>query len=116
MATDTTKQTEATLAHHFQALGQGIDAILMDYTEDSILFTPNGPVRGLAGLRAFFAAFFNDIPPGFMAAFQMVRLDIDGEIGYFLWKAEPFAPLGTDTFVVRQGKILRQTYAAHMPS
>ena len=41
MTTDVTQQTQATLAHHLQALGEGIDAILNDYTEDSILFSPN---------------------------------------------------------------------------
>ncbi len=116
MATDKAQQTEATLAHHLQALGQGIDAILSDYTEDSILFTAHGPVRGLSELRSFFEAFTGNMPPGMMEAFQMVRQDIDGEIAYILWKAEPFAPLGTDTFVVRNGKIMVQTFAAHMPS
>lgn len=116
MATDMTKQTEATLAHHLQSLGAGIDALLSDYTEDSILFTPNGPVRGLDGLRAFFEAFIKNMPPGMMEAFQMVRQDVEGETAYILWKAEPFAPLGTDTFVVRNGKIMVQTFAAYMPS
>ncbi len=116
MATDTTQQTQATLAHHLQALGQGTDAILSDYTENSILFTPNGPVRGLGELRTFFEAFISNLPSGMMEAFEMVRQDVDGEIAYILWKAEPFAPLGTDTFVVRNGKIMVQTFAAYMPS
>ncbi len=114
MATDMTQQTQATLAHHLQALGQGTDAILSDYTENSILFTPNGPVRGLGELRTFFETFISNLPPGMMEAFEMVRQDVDGEIAYVLWKAEPFAPLGTDTFVVRNGKIMVQTFAAYM--
>ena len=116
MATDTTKQTEATLAHHHEAMSQGVDAVLSDYTEDSVLFTPDGPVRGLAGLRAFFEAFTSNLPPGMMEAYQVVRQDVDGEVAYLLAKAEPFAPLVTDTFVVRNGKIVVQTFAVYMPS
>ncbi len=35
---------------------------------------------------------------------------------YIFWAAEPFAPLGTDTFVVRNGKIMAHTFAASMPA
>ena len=117
MSTDTTKQTEATLAHHLQAFGEGsIDGILSDYTEDSILFAPDGPVHGLDEIRTFIEAFVNNMPPGMMEAFEMIRQDVEGEIAYIVWKAEPFVPLGTDTFIVRDGKIVVQTFAAYMPS
>ena len=114
MISDIEKQTEATLVHHLQAMG--VDDILSDYTEDSILFTPNGPVRGLAGLGAFFEAFTKSATPEMMAAFKMIRQDVGGEIAYIVWKAEPFIPLATDTFVVRNGKIMAQTFTAYMPS
>ena len=114
MISDIEKQTEATLVHHLQAMG--VDDILSDYTEDSILFTPNGPVRGLAGLRAFFEAFTKSATPEMMAAFKMIRQDVGDEIAYIVWKAEPFVPLATDTFVVRNGKIMAQTFTAYMPS
>ena len=39
--------TEATLDHHLQALNEGVDAIPSDYTEQSVFFTPEGPLRGL---------------------------------------------------------------------
>ena len=117
MSTDTTKQTEATLTHHLQSLLAGmLDAVLSDYTEDSILFTANGEMRGLSGVRAFFEASIKNTPPEMLKAFQMVKQDIDGEIAYIVWKAEPFVALGTDTFVVRNGKIMAQTFASYSPS
>jgi hypothetical protein len=94
----------------------GVDDILSDYTEDSVLFTPNGPIRGLVGLRAFFEAFTKNATPDMMAAYQMVRQDVGGEIAYIVWKAEPFVLLATDTFVVRNSKIMAQTFTAYMPS
>jgi ketosteroid isomerase-like protein len=114
MNSELEKQTEAILIHHLQAIN--VEEILGDYTENSILFTANGPIRGLAGLRAFFEGFFGHTPPGFAAAYKMVRQDVIGEIAYIVWKAEPFVLLASDTFVVRDGKIMAQTFAIYMPS
>ena len=40
----------------------------------------------------------------------------EGEIAYIVWTAGDLAPLGTDTFVIRDGKIVVQTFAAHVPA
>ena len=114
MISEIEKQTETILMHHLQAMG--VDDILSDYTEDSILFTANGSFRGLAEVRAFFEGFIHSATPEMMAAYQLVRKDIGGEIAYIVWKAEPFVPLATDTFVVRNGKIVAQTFTAYIPS
>ena len=117
MVSDATKQTEATVAHHLEAVMNGdIDAILSDYAEESINFTPEGPVRGLQQLRSFIEAFLGNMPPEMVKAFKIVRQEAEGEVAYILWKAEPFALLGTDTFIIRNGKIIVQTFAAYMPS
>ena len=44
----------------------------------------------------------------------MVRQDVDGQITYIVWASEPAVPLDTDTFVIRNGQIVVQTFAAHM--
>lgn len=104
--------TEATLKHHLQAFTKGLDAILSDYTEESVLFTPDGPVRGLDGLRAFFGGFLSNSPPELIEALTLIRQDVDGEVAYIIWKAEPYVTKATDTFVVRNGKIMVQTFVA----
>ena len=106
--------TQATLVHHLQALAEGVDSILSDYTERSVLFTPDGPLRGLDEIRAFFTGFLASSPPGLIQAMALLREDIDGEVAYVLWHAEPFVPLATETFVVRGGKIVAQTLALLM--
>ena len=103
--------TESTLAHHLQALGEGIDAILSDYTEESVLFTPNGPLHGLAAIRASFESFIKNSPPELVQAIKVLRQDIAGEVAYIVWEAKPFITRATDTFVIRNGKIVTQTYA-----
>ena len=117
MSEETRKQTEATLTHHLQSLGGGLlEAVLSDYVEDSVIFTANGIVKGLAEIRAFFDASIKSTPPDLLKAFTMIRQDVEGETAYILWKAEPFVPLGTDTFVVRDGKIILQTFTAFSTS
>ena len=107
--------TEATLSHHLQAIAQGIDAIMEDYTEESVLFTPDGPFRGRAGIRGFFEGLLASSPPELIQAMTVTRMDVHGEAAYILWKAEPFIPLATDTFVVRDGKILAHSFALLAP-
>jgi ketosteroid isomerase-like protein len=104
--------TEATLTHHLQAFGEGVNAILSAYAEDSVLFTRNGPVRGLDGLRSFFDGFIRNSPRELLDAMRLIRQDVDGEVAYIIWKAEPYITMATDTFVVRNGKIMVQTFAA----
>jgi len=104
--------TEAVLVHHLQAFGEGVDAILSDYTEESVLITPDGVVRGIDELRTFFDGFIKNSPPELFEAFKFLRQDIEGEVAYILWKAEPYIKMATDTFVIRDGKILVQTFAA----
>ena len=103
--------TEATLTHHLQAVGEGVDAIIRDYTPESVLFTPNGPLQGLEPIRAFFDEFLRTSPPELIRAMTLVRQDIHGDVAYIIWKAEPYIPLATDTFVVRDGKIVAQSFA-----
>jgi hypothetical protein len=108
--------TEATLAHHLHALTQGPDAIMRDYSEDSVLMSPDGVLRGLAEIRPFFERFLADSPPELLAAMTLVRQEVQGEIAYIVWKAEPFIPLATDTFLIRDTRILTQTFAVFVPA
>jgi ketosteroid isomerase-like protein len=108
------KSTHAVLDHHLQSLGSGdVNAVIADYTEDSVLLTANGPIKGTKALDAFFRGFLSAMPE-FMAGFRMVRQEVLGDIAYIVWESPKYAPLGTDTFLIRGGKILTQTFAAHM--
>jgi hypothetical protein len=84
---------------------------MTDYTPESVLFTPEGPVPGLQPIRAFFENFLNTSPPELLQAMTLIRQDVQGEIAYIMWKADPYIPLATDTFVVRDGKIVAQSFA-----
>ena len=104
--------TEAVLQNHLRAATIGVDAIMEDYTDHSVLVTHNGTYRGLVEIRRFFTTLFKELPEGFFNALKMNRQEIVGEVAYILWERKPIISQATDTFVVRNGKILVQTFAA----
>ena len=48
-----------------------------------------------------------------MDHFTLRSLRVAGKIGYITWCVGSDIPLGTDTFVVDDGKIVSQTFAMH---
>ena len=117
MNSDNTTDTKQVLDHHLKALfDESVDDILADYTDESVLYQPSGPVRGLAGLRDFFTEFMAHKPAGFPEHFELLRQDVKGDLAYIVWRNGTSVPLATDTFLVRDKKILIQTFVAFMPS
>ncbi len=107
--------TQAVLDHHLQCFGAGdLPGILADFAPDAVMCTPTGVLRGPDGMAPFFEAMFAEFAkPG--ARIDMQLQSVEGEVAYILWAAETADNIyesGTDTFVVRDGKILAQTFAA----
>jgi len=107
--------TEAVLRNHLRAATVGLDAIMQDYTESSVLITRDSTHRGLVEIRRFFTTLLESLPAGFFDGLNMIRQEIVGEVAYILWERKPFLSQATDTFVVRDGKILYQTFVALEP-
>ena len=106
--------TQDVLTHHLACFGKGdLDGIMADYTSASRLFTLNGVLRGMGPIRELFVTMFSEFAkPGM--SFEMLRQDVDGDTAYIVWKADTADnryELGTDTFVVKDGKIVTQTFA-----
>src|SRR5262245_60448908 len=74
--------TEAVLRNHLQAAKIGVDAIMQDYTERSVLITADGTYRGRAQIRGFFTALFEQLPAGFFHELRLVHQEIVGEVAY----------------------------------
>jgi ketosteroid isomerase-like protein len=109
--------TKSVIDHHLQCFGEGdLEGILSDYAPDAVLFTPAGPLKGEAAIRPLFQAMIAEFgKPG--AAFDLKQQFIEADHAYILWAAETadnVYELGTDTFVVRDGKIVAQSYASRM--
>ena len=106
--------TQDVLNHHLECFGGGnLDGIMEDYVEDSVLYTPMGVLDNLAAIRELFVGMFAEFgKPG--AEFTMDVMEVRGDTAYIVWHAETadnVYELGTDTFVVRDGKIVAQSFA-----
>lgn len=90
-------------------------AVAANFAEDAVVLAPGGPIRGRAAIRADIEGFFAEIDAEFDAAFKVLRLDAVGDVAYLNWQAPPQYPFVSETFVVRDGQIVVQTYAAFFP-
>src|SRR5262245_34345285 len=104
--------------HHAAAIHAGnVDEILKDYTEQSIVFTQEGPLKGLKAIRAAFQRVVTELMPPGGTELEMKQMTIEGDIIYLAWKSSSKfvdIPFGTDTFVVRNDKIVAQTFTAQI--
>ena len=107
----TKKTTESVLQHHVQALmARNLEEIIKDYCEDSLLCTPMGTTKGLKGIRESFTMALGMLTPEAMGNMKSIKQDIHGEYAYVLWSALPAVTFAGDTFHVRNGKIIMQTF------
>lgn len=108
--------TQAVLQRHLRSVGESVDAVMADYLEESILITPGATHRGLAAIRSFFTEILERRTKGFLGTFKMKREEVVGELCYIVWEAQPWFCFATDTILVRDGKIVLQTFAAYPAS
>ncbi|HEY9597483.1 MAG TPA: nuclear transport factor 2 family protein [Cyanophyceae cyanobacterium] len=111
--------TKDVLNHHLKCFGEGdLNGILSDYTPGAVLFTPEGPLKGIDAIKPLFQALIAEFgKPG--AAFSMKQQFVEGDHAYILWTAETadnVYEFATDTFVVRDGKIVAQSFASQIRS
>ena len=110
MAIASANSIEGVLGQHVQALvSRNLDSIMRDYTDDSVVFTPNGAFKGLENIRAFFTAALELFPPEVLNNLKVIKQDIDGEYAYVLWSAEPALSFAGDMFHIHDGKIVMQS-------
>src|SRR5215218_8042001 len=104
----TTEQTRNILDAHSAALRSGALDTAMDLYADDVIFISNlgGVVVGASEVRALFDGL--SVPSGV----EWTDVHVERDVGYVAWKADD-VPFGTDTFVVRNGKIIAQTVSMH---
>ena len=109
--------TKDVVDHHLKSFGEGdLKGILSDYAPGAVLFTPEGALRGIDAIRSLFQAMLAEFgKPG--AAFSLKQQFVEGDYAYILWTAETadnVYEMATDTFVVREGKIVIQSFAGRI--
>jgi hypothetical protein len=108
------EKTKEVLDHHWVAFQQNdLEETMKDYTEESVLITPDVTYRGLAEIKENFEKAFAAFPKG-STVMTLTKSIVVKDVGYIIWNAKTPTfelPFGTDTFIVQDGKIIRQTYA-----
>jgi len=107
--------TKEVLERHLKSFGEGdLKGVLSDYTPEAVMFTANGPLKGVDAIRPLFQALITEFSkPG--STFNMKQQFIDGDHAYILWSAETadnVYELATDTFVIRNGRIVAQSFTS----
>jgi hypothetical protein len=106
--------TQSVLDHHMKTfLGNDLEGIMADYTEESVLVTPNNTLKGITEIRDNFARVFTMLPKDSIS-FKMNKSLVVKDLAYIIWECD--APkikfvYGSDSFIVQNGKIIRQTFA-----
>jgi hypothetical protein len=107
-------ESKRVLDHHWEAFkANDLDETMKDYTEESVLVTPNATYTGLDEIRTNFVNAFKAFPKD-STTFTLDKSVVSKDIGYILWTSKtPTFNLtyATDTFIIRDGKIIRQTFA-----
>lgn len=107
-------KTQEILDRHFKAFqANDLDAVMADYSEESILITPDETRRGLAEIRKGFEGAFTAFPKD-STTLTITKTVVTQDLAYILWTAKTpkfEVSLGTDSFIIRDGKIVRQTFA-----
>jgi hypothetical protein len=105
--------TESILMRHlacFQA--NELEAVISDYTDDSILVTEDATFVGVSQIRDFFAGLITHFPKQNFS-FELNKIVVRNELAFIVWSAKTPSlevALGSDTFIIKDGKIYRQTF------
>lgn len=107
------EQTRRVMEHHWKAFKENdLNAVMEDYTEESFLITPGKTYKGLKAIRENFVQAFKAFPTD-ENPLTLKKMVIEQDVGYIIWQARTSSMnlrFATDTFVIRDGKIVRQTY------
>lgn len=107
-------KTKEILDHHWVAFqANDLEATMEDYTEESVLITPDATYNGLDEIRKNFVNAFAAFPKD-SSTLVLDKSVVVKDVGYILWHAKtPVFTLSyaTDTFIIQNGKIVRQSYA-----
>ena len=109
------KSTKDIIDKHVRCFREGnLDGILDDFSPDAIISTPSGLLKGRPEIQTLFHKLLTEFrKPG---SSETVHTAIfEGDYAYLIWSGETadnHYEFATDTFVVRDGKIVAQSFAA----
>jgi predicted SnoaL-like aldol condensation-catalyzing enzyme len=104
------------LRHLSSFKNNDLQAVVSDYTNESILITQDAIYKGPSEIKVFFASLIKQFPKQ-SSSFELDKVIVDDELVYIVWHGKTPSldvPFATDTFIIKNGKILRQTFAGQL--
>jgi hypothetical protein len=105
------------LMRHLNAFQDNdLQAVISDYTSESVLITPDAVYKGPEDIKTFFAALIAQFPKH-QSSFELDKLVVDDDLIYIIWHGKTPVldiPFATDTFIIKNGKIHQQTFAGQL--
>ncbi len=105
------------IMHHLSSFQDNdLEAVISDYTKESVLITQAATYKGPDEIRAFFADLMTYFPKQ-KSSFELDKVVVDNELVYIVWHANTPSldvPLGSDTFIIKDGKIYQQTFVGQL--
>ena len=117
MAATASRSPQEVFQHHAEVLiGGDLEGIVSDYSDDAVLITPAGVLRGKDGVRDGFTKLLGDIPN---AEWDVPTQIFEGDVLFIEWTAKAASSHvddGVDTFIFRDGQIVLQTVRYNVQS
>ena len=105
------------IMHHLGSFQDNdLEALITDYTNESVLITREETYKGPGEIKEFFASLMIHFPK-LKSNFQLDKLVVNNELVYIVWHANTPSlnvSFGTDTFIIKDGKIYQQTFAGQL--
>ncbi len=105
------------LQHHLNSFQENdLEGILSDFTNESVLITPEKNYTGLEEIKEFFVNLLSHFPKQ-KSSFEIEKTVIQDDLVYIVWHGKTPSleiPFATDTFIIKNGMIHRQTFAGQL--
>ena len=103
--------------HHLNSfLDNNLEAVMSDYTNESVLITQGATYTGLEEIRVFFVGLIMYFPKQ-KSNFALDKLAANNDLVYIVWHAHTPSlqvPIGSDTFILKDSKIYQQTFVGQL--
>jgi predicted SnoaL-like aldol condensation-catalyzing enzyme len=109
--------SKAVVMHHLNSfLNNDLEAVMSDYTNESILITQDTTYTGPEEIGAFFVGLIMHFPQQ-NSLLVLDKITANNDLVYIVWHASTPSlqvPVGSDTFIIKDGKIYKQTFAGQL--
>ena len=111
------KNAEAVISNHLSSFqNNDLEALMSDYTTESVLITQTATYTGTEEIKVFFADLVTHFPKQ-KSSFELDKIEVKDELAFIVWHAKTPSldvAFGTDTFIIKDEKIYQQTFAGQL--